>query len=223
MQPGGEGWTRADLGFKETAINILQVHAKQIIGIAAAGAFLASILVMAPANAALTQQAANKAATDAYEFGFPIVLMDVTKTQATNVAKPTTTSAAPLGQFSNIPAFPPPENHAVVAPNADTLYSVAWVNLAREPMILHVPDYKGRYFLMPMLDMWTNVFQSPGSRTGYEKGGNFAVVGPGWSGTLPSGLTKFKRRHRRFGSSDEAPATAPAITRTSTNCKRSSP
>ena len=59
-------------------------------------------------------------------------------------------------------------------------------------MVLHVPDYKGRYFLMPMLDMWTNVFQSPGSRTGYEKGGNFAVVGPGWSGTLPPGLTKIQ-------------------------------
>ena len=204
-------------------MHILQVRAKQIIGMAAAGAFLASMLVTAPANAALTQQAANKAATDAYEYGFPIVLMDVTKTQATNVAKPTTTSAAPLGQFSNIPGFPPPENHAVVAPNADTLYSVAWVNLAREPMVLHVPDYKGRYFLMPMLDMWTNVFQSPGSRTGYEKGEISPSLGRAGPERCHRDSRKFKRRHRRSGSSDEAPATAPAITRTSTNCKRSSP
>ena len=172
---------------------MFRVHAKQVIAIAAAAtAFLTSILVTAPVDAALTQQGANKAAVDAYEYGFPIVLMDVTKTQATNVAKPTATSAAPMGQFSNIPAFPPPENHVVVAPNADTLYSVAWVNLSSGPMVLHVPDYKGRYFLMPMLDMWTNVFQSPGTRTGYEKGGNFAIVGPGWSGTLPSGLTKIQ-------------------------------
>ncbi len=145
-----------------------------------------------PANAALTQEAANKAALDAYTYGFPIVLMDVTKTVATNVAKPTPTNAAPIGQFSNIPEFPAPDNHTVVAPNADTLYSAAWVDLSRGPMVLHVPDYKGRYFLMPMLDMWTNVFQSPGSRTGYEKGGNFAIVGPGWVGTLPSGLSKIQ-------------------------------
>ena len=171
-----------------------RVHAKvRAIAIAAAtSAFIAPLVATAPVSAALTQQAANKAAIAAYEYGFPIVLMDVTKTQATNVAKPTTTSAAPIGQFSNVPAFPPPENHVVVAPNADTLYSVAWVNLSSEPMILHVPDYKGRYFLMPMLDMWTNVFQSPGSRTGYGKGGNFAIAGPGWSGTLPPGVTKIQ-------------------------------
>jgi len=173
-------------------LHAFRIHTKQIVGIAVTGAFLTSLLVTSPVDAALTHQAANKAAVDAYEYGFPIVLMDVTKTQATNVAKPTASSAAPFGQFSNIPAFPPPENHAVVAPNADTLYSVAWVNLSNGPMVLHVPDYKGRYFLMPMLDMWTNVFQSPGTRTGYGKGGNFAIVGPGWSGTLPSGLTKIQ-------------------------------
>jgi hypothetical protein len=147
---------------------------------------------LAAGAAGLSQADANKAALDAYVYGFPLVLMDVTKEQSTNVAKPTISSAAPLNQFSNIPGFPPPENHAVVAPNADTLYSVAWVDLSKQPMVLHVPDYKGRYFLMPMLDMWTNVFQSPGSRTGYEKGGDFAIVGPGWSGTLPSGLTKIQ-------------------------------
>lgn len=175
-------------------MHAFRVHAKvQLIVVAATiSAFLTPLTVTAPASAALSQQAASKAAVDAYEYGFPIVLMDVTKTQAVNVARPTTTSAAPLGQFSNVPAFPPPELHVVVAPNADTLYSVAWVDLSSGPMVLHVPDYKGRYFLMPMLDMWTNVFESPGSRTGYEKGGNFAIVGPGWSGTLPSGLTKIQ-------------------------------
>src|SRR5271165_819523 len=155
-------------------------------------ALLATLIFAAPAKGALTQEAANKAALDAYIYGFSLVLMDVTKAQATNVAKPTTSSAAPLNQFSNIPEFPPPENHAVVAPNADTLYSVAWIDLSKEPIVLHVPDYEGRYFLMPMLDMWTNVFQSPGTRTGYEKGGNFAIVGPGWSGSLLPGLTKIQ-------------------------------
>ena len=110
-------------------MHVFRIHTKQIIGIAVTGAFLTSLLSNITGHAALTQQAANKAAVDAYEYGFPIVLMDVTKTQATNVAKPTTSSAAPFGQFSNIPVFPPPENHVVVR-QRHTLYSVAWVNLS---------------------------------------------------------------------------------------------
>jgi hypothetical protein len=170
-----------------------RVHVStRVAGMATLSVLLASLLTAMPVSAALTQDAANKAALDAYVYGFSLVLMDVTREQSTNVAKPTYTIAAPLDQFSNIPEFPPPENHAVVAPNADTLYSVAWIDLSKGPVVFHVPDYKGRYFLMPMLDMWTNVFQSPGTRTGFEKGGNFALVGPGWSGTLPSGLTKIQ-------------------------------
>ena len=173
-------------------MNTLKLRAKAQAAITMTLAVLISLVCAVPADAALTQEAANKAALEAYVYGYPIVLMDVTREQATNVPKPTHGNAAPVNQFSNILTFPPPENHTVVAPNADTLYSAAWVDVSTEPIVLHVPDYKGRYFLMPMLDMWTNVFQSPGSRTGYEKGGNFAIVGPRWSGTLPSGLTKIQ-------------------------------
>lgn len=158
----------------------------------AAVALMVPLVGRSPAPAALTAEAANKAALDAYVYGFPLVLVDVTKEQATNVPAPTQYFPAPINQFSNVPNFPPPENHAVVAPNADTLYSAAFVDLSGGPMVLHIPNYQGRYFLMPMLDMWTNVFASPGTRTGYEKGGDFAIVGPGWSGTLPSGVKKIQ-------------------------------
>jgi hypothetical protein len=169
----------------------LRIYAR-MAAIAAMGVLIASLSAAVPVSAAMTQAAANKAALDAYAYGFPLVLVDVTKEQATNVPKPTTFFPAPINQFSNVPEFPLPDNHAVVAPNADTLYSSGFIDLTKEPIVFHVPDFGNRYFLMPMLDMWTNVFQSPGARTGYEKGGDFALVGPGWNGTLPAGLTKIQ-------------------------------
>ncbi len=74
--------------------------------------------------------------------------------------------------------------------NFDTLYSLAWLDLSREPIILSVPDTEGRYYLLPMLDMWTDVFSVVGSRTTGTKAGTYAIVAPDWSGALPDGVVK---------------------------------
>ena len=80
----------------------------------------------------------------------------------------------------------------VTAPNADTLYSTAWLDLAKEPYVLSLPDEDGRYYLMPMLYGWTDVFQVPGTRTTGTKAQKYAITGPGWKGTLPKGVTEYK-------------------------------
>ncbi|MGB9319341.1 MAG: DUF1254 domain-containing protein, partial [Pseudolabrys sp.] len=53
----------------------------------------------------------------------------------------------------------------IARPNADTLYSLMWFDVSKEPLLINVSDSAGRYYLLPMLDMWTDVFQSTGSRT----------------------------------------------------------
>jgi hypothetical protein len=80
----------------------------------------------------------------------------------------------------------------VVRSNVDSLYTMAWLNIKAEPMVLSVPDTHGRFYLFQMLDMWTDVFASPGTRTTGSDAGHFAIVGPDWKGTLPTNLTEIR-------------------------------
>jgi hypothetical protein len=121
--------------------------------------------------------------------------MELTRQVLTAVPSPSG-EAAPVNQFSNKKSFPDATYTDVVRPNDDTLYSTAWVDTAKEPVILSVPDTQGRYYLLPSLNFWTDVFASPGSRTTGTGAGNFAITGPGWSGKLPAGLAEMKSSTR---------------------------
>lgn len=145
----------------------------------------------AQADAEAKEKEALKAGVEAVVYGLPLVIMDITKDKSTNVEKPEA-FAAPVNQFVNVRAFPDATFKDVVRANVDTLYSSAFLDLTAEPMALSVPDTHGRYYLMPMLDAWTNVFASPGKRTTGTKAGHFVVTGPGWTGTLPKGVTQLK-------------------------------
>ena len=138
----------------------------------------------------VAEDEARAIATEAYIYGYPLVTMDMTRRIMTNVPAPTGMKA-PMGQFAQAREYPPASFRDVTAPNADTLYSVAWLDLGKEPWILHVPDEDGRYYLMPMLSGWTNVFADPGTRTTGTKAGDFAITGPGWNGTLPQGVRRY--------------------------------
>ena len=130
-------------------------------------------------------------AIEAYTYLYPLVTMEMTRRVMTNVAAPVGTRA-PMGQFIKARSYPDASFRDVTAPNADTLYTSAWLDLAREPWILSLPDMKGRYFLFPMLDAWTNVFQVPGTRTTGTGAQSYAITGPGWRGTLPPGVKEYK-------------------------------
>jgi len=139
----------------------------------------------------ISPQDAHQIAYDATVYGFPLVIMDLTRQVFTAVPEPME-NGAPVNQFGNKKAFPDATFTAVVRPNADTLYSAAWVDTAEEPFILSVPNTEGRYYMLPMLNYWTDVFESLGSRIIGTGAGTFAITGPGWSGTLPEGVTEIK-------------------------------
>jgi hypothetical protein len=142
-------------------------------------------------NMKLGKEDALAIGEDAYVFGYPLVLMDVTQSVMTAVPK-VEERKAPINQFLHLGAFPDATFTDVVSPNADTLYSTAWIHLTKEPIILSVPAMGNRYYLMEMLDAWTNVFASPGTRTTGNGKGDFAIVGPGWKGQLPGGVKEIK-------------------------------
>jgi len=130
-------------------------------------------------------------ATDAYIYGYPLVTMEVTRRVITNVPSVQGTRG-PMGQFIKLRQYPDASFRDVTAPNADTLYTTAWIDVGKEPWVLSIPDMKDRYFLVPMLDGWTNVFQVPGKRTTGTGAQTYAITGPGWKGSLPPGVKEYK-------------------------------
>jgi hypothetical protein len=94
-----------------------------------------------------------------------------------------------MNMFVSVPQYPPADFKGVVRSNFDTLYSIAWLDLTKEPLVIAAPDTDGRFYLLPMLDMWTDVFASPGWRTTGTEAGQFLVTPPGWTGTVPAGMS----------------------------------
>jgi hypothetical protein len=152
-------------------------------------------LTLTGAPAAAQEKVNEKEATDigieAYVYGYPLVTMEMTRRVMTNVAAPEGTHA-PMGQFLLMRKYPDASFKDVTAPNADTLYSTAWLDLAKEPYVLSLPDEDGRYYLMPMLSGWTDVFAVPGKRTTGTKAQTYAIIGPNWKGQLPEGVKELK-------------------------------
>ncbi len=134
---------------------------------------------------------ARETAIEAYVYGYPLVTMELTRRVMTNVAAPEGTRA-PMGQFVRMRAYPTAAFKDVTAPNADTLYTTTWLDVSKEPWVLSIPDMADRYFLFPMLDGWTDVFQVPGKRTTGTGAQTYAITGPGWKGKLPAGVKQYE-------------------------------
>jgi hypothetical protein len=131
----------------------------------------------------------GEVATSVYIYAYPLILMEMTRRVGTNVADISQFGKAPMNQFGNLPAFPDATFTDVVRPNADTLYSMMWFDVSKEPLLIRVPDSGGRYYLLPMLDMWTDVFQSTGARTTGTGAQVLAIAGPRWQGLVPAEAT----------------------------------
>jgi hypothetical protein len=166
----------------------------------AASALIAEALVTAtskPANAqataptstALSSDLIGEIATSSYIYAYPLLIMEMTRRVSTNVADSRQFIKAPMNQFAHVPAFPDATFTDIVRANADTLYSLLWFDVAQEPLLISVPDSGGRYYMLPICDMWTDVFDSPGNRTTGTSAQVLAIAGPRWQGQLPARAT----------------------------------
>lgn len=146
--------------------------------------------VSTAATPAVTAEEAYAIAQEAYIYFYPLITMDVTRKQLINLDSKTSPLGGPPNAFTHVRAFPSAEMRSVVRPNFDTLYSAAWLDLTEGPVVVSTADTGGRYFLLPMIDMWTDVFAVPGKRTNGTGAANFAIVPPGWTGNLPQDVER---------------------------------
>ncbi|OBG19316.1 DUF1254 domain-containing protein [Mycobacterium sp. 852002-51057_SCH5723018] len=117
---------------------------------------------------------------------YPLVLMDITRLQIINTPAGSKPGRGPSNEFHHMRAFPDAEFRVVVRPNFDTLYSSAFLDLTAGPVTVHAPDTDDRYYMLSMLDMWTDVFFNPGKRTTGTGAQDFVLTGPGYTGDLPA-------------------------------------
>ena len=136
-----------------------------------------------PIAAPTVNEEFKRLAAEVYVYAYPLVLTDVTRQVET--------AKTPPNAFQHRRSVPDTSS-AEANPNADVLYSQAWLDLSKEPVVLSVPDMKGRYWLFAMLDSWSNVAASLGKRTAGDDKQEFAIVGPRWKGTLPAGVSEVK-------------------------------
>lgn len=134
---------------------------------------------------------------EAYVYGFPLVMMDVTKAVLTATPK-SGEYKAPIDQFARIRTYVNPGFKDVVRVSRDSLWSHAFVDLGKEPLIYSQPDTKGRYVVMQALNMWTDNFASVGSRTTGTESGHFLIAGPQWNGKVPPDIKQTFRCSTRF-------------------------
>ncbi len=131
----------------------------------------------------------------AYIYGFPWLYLSQIRWQWAGQA---TCGAghnpcAPLNEFSHARELSTAADKTGGSPNNDTLYSVAWVDLSAEPLILSVPAIPGRYYTFEMSSMDSDNFAYVGTRVTGTQAGDYAIVGPGWTGELPSGVIELPR------------------------------
>jgi len=167
------------MNFKRAAL-----IAAALVGIA----IVATVFVLRRSPTLHTEEAV-RIAVDAYIYGYPLVTFDMARRQQTNVAAPDA-EHAPVGQIIKMRSYPAVDNHCCAAPNADTLYTLAWLDVGAEPWIFSIPEMGDRYYIMPMLDGFSEVFKVASASATGGRPQQYAITGPGWSGTLPEGVTR---------------------------------
>lgn len=163
-----------------------------------ATALVATALFAVSARAASDPIAAPAAdetavlAIEAYAYAYPLVLSELVRRVQTNAGEgaPPTAKGAPMNAFAHQRTLADATTTEALRPNADVLASTLWFDVAKEPLVVTIPDAGDRWVAVPMFDAWMEVFATPGSRTSGRGAHTYALTAPGWSGTLPAGVER---------------------------------
>lgn len=163
---------------------------RRVVGAAGIVALLVGCAQM-PAGPAAEQAAVQPSREDyralsleVYTYAYPLVLADVTREVVT--------ASTPPNVFAHRRAFPDPRFTVISSPDAGALGSIAWLDLSNGPVVLSVPEMQGRYYVLQLMDGWSNVFASLGKRTTGTRAANYAIVPPNWTGALPAGVREIR-------------------------------
>ena len=145
---------------------------------------LLAVLMVVTSTAALLYVKSEKIilGAEAYIFGYPLVIMDITRSNAA-------LAIGPENALRKVRQFPEATFRDVVRPNVDTLYTTGFIDMAKGPWVFEMAANDQRYEVMPFMDAWTNVFAAPGTRSSGTKGGRFLLVDQTWAGQVPPELT----------------------------------
>jgi hypothetical protein len=202
FRPQLSGWDR----FLVTMQSLTSRLSRLAAGVAMSCAALALGASFAAADATSDYNAGLALGTQAYQYGVPLLDTEriFTSSAKVSVCNPLT-GHGPVNQFCNARDLANATEHTVNAPNNDTLYSLAWLDLSKQPQVLHAPAIKHRFWEFELVDPWTNNFfnmTSAHKQLGkgdfnVTGGGNWAVVGPGFTGRLPRGAIRVNAPYNR--------------------------
>src|SRR5881394_2201169 len=162
-------------------------------------AALVSGLALTSARAADLTPAETKAiAEEGFIYGLPIV-MNYAVMYEYAVDKNSGQYKAPFNQINNEARVFTYKDTSVITPNSDTPYSILWLDLRAEPIVLSVPAVeKPRYFSVMLCDGNTFNYGYVGSRATGNEAGDYMVAGPDWKGETPAGIKKVFRSSTQF-------------------------
>ena len=159
---------------------------------------LGSALTSAVRAADITPAETRAIAEEGFIYGLPIVMNYIVMYEYA-VDRDSGQFKAPFNQINNEARVYTYKDTAIITPNSDTPYSLAWLDLRAEPMVLSVPEVeKSRYYSVMLCDGNTYNYGYIGSRATGPEAGDYLVAGPDWKGDAPSGIKKVFRSSTQF-------------------------
>ena len=141
--------------------------------------------------------AAFSLAAEGYEYGMPVLNMARTFRESTSVNVPSGRGGGPVNQFSHFTKLADAKDRTVVLPNNDTLYSMAWLDLSRGPVVIHTKKPTRRFHVLELLDPWQENFANIGSPPRGRPDGDYLIARKGWKGKKPKGLKRITAPYNR--------------------------